>query len=832
MLTNSVPKLLQEATIGARLPIKISAAGMKANMIVETRRFVMKLYLAIIYLTIMLDTKLYAAEICDLQCANDAMPYALASSAIYGNNNTNNFNLIKIEDFGAGCSFWQNITPFKSCILSGFKSGLYSNDSGYAILAFQGTEKISVADWETNYKAATGILPKQYQQANDLTSYYKKIYGDKLILTGHSLGGGLAVYAALKNNLKAYAFNPAPIDAGLINEPKSEKIKIYRLRNSKVSEILTYLDWANLLSTKYDIDFRTPSEYGTLITVQAFDIPGDPVKVSSFDPINLHQMVNMVTALSMINDDNKEYGYKYKLEYRTSQFPATTTPAGTTFYQYATGFTPNGKGIFYIKHEDSSQVDSFDFSFDSSGDKEFIYQPPANKPYGTYLWWVKDISTGYSTENDPVFYTIIQPNNPAYVLGYEGGETIDNTPPAPECLPDFVSKRAWITKSENGADKYVFEPGDKAWINVKVKNEGCANSPQDIDVWYLLSKGEKEDNHHDWVKVGTDTIRDYELAVGQDKWEKEEFTVPTEPGKYNIVVCADRVALYDNGDGAVREEHKSNDCSTEAVFTVLPKNNAPVGYFDSADCSSFSGWAKDPDTSSSVFIRFYKDGTVDTGTYIGSTFADNYRGDLPYTDKEHGFSFTLPDSLNDGAPHQIYAYAIDDAGGTNPLLTNSPKTVRCGLAPDQAAAVMSVINEILMEDVDSDGDSILDSKDNCPSVSNADQKNTDGDSSGDACDSDDDNDGVPDISDAFPLNPNEWADTDGDGIGNNADPDDDNDGVADEQDAFPLDPSESKDADGDSIGDNADPDDDNDGIPDALENQGNTFLPAIKFLLR
>lgn len=271
--------------------------------------------------------------------------------------------------------------------------------------------------------------------------------------------------------------------------------------------------------------------------------------------------------------------------------------------------------------------------------------------------------------------------------------------------------------------------------------------------------------------------------------------------------------------------------SQGAVIGIRPPL-PPVGSFDSADCSSLSGWAKDPDTTAPISVHFYKDGPAGTGTYLGNATADIYRGDLPYTDKDHGFSLSLPDSLNDGAAHQIYAYAIDDAGGINPLLTNSPKTVQCGLTSDQLAAVMSVINEILMEDVDSDGDGILDSKDNCPSVSNADQKNTDGDSSGDACDSDDDNDGVPDISDAFPLNPNEWADTDGDGIGNNADPDDDNDGVADEQDAFPLDPSESKDADGDGIGDNADPDDDNDGIPDELENLGKALPAIIKMLLK
>ena len=34
-------------------------------------------------------------------------------------------------------------------------------------------------------------------------------------------------------------------------------------------------------------------------------------------------------------------------------------------------------------------------------------------------------------------------------------------------------------------------------------------------------------------------------------------------------------------------------------------------------------------------------------------------------------------------------------------------------------------------------------RDNCPNISNADQKNTDGDTQGDACDPDDDNDTKP-----------------------------------------------------------------------------------------
>ncbi|MFN8392876.1 MAG: thrombospondin type 3 repeat-containing protein [Bdellovibrionota bacterium] len=76
---------------------------------------------------------------------------------------------------------------------------------------------------------------------------------------------------------------------------------------------------------------------------------------------------------------------------------------------------------------------------------------------------------------------------------------------------------------------------------------------------------------------------------------------------------------------------------------------------------------------------------------------------------------------------------------------------------------------------DSDGDGIPDSSDNCPSVSNANQLNTDGDSQGDVCDNDDDNDGIADGSDCAPLDAAKWrtvaySDPDGDGVRNSTSP--------------------------------------------------------------
>jgi hypothetical protein len=75
---------------------------------------------------------------------------------------------------------------------------------------------------------------------------------------------------------------------------------------------------------------------------------------------------------------------------------------------------------------------------------------------------------------------------------------------------------------------------------------------------------------------------------------------------------------------------------------------------------------------------------------------------------------------------------------------------------------------------DADGDGVPDAQDNCPNDANPLQENNDGDSEGDVCDNDDDNDGLTDVeemnfdgnpaynplTDTDPFN----ADTDGDGL--------------------------------------------------------------------
>lgn len=152
-------------------------------------------------------------------------------------------------------------------------------------------------------------------------------------------------------------------------------------------------------------------------------------------------------------------------------------------------------------------------------------------------------------------------------------------------------------------------------------------------------------------------------------------------------------------------------------------------------------------------------------------------------------------------------------------------------------------------DTDDDNDGVQDSTDNCPFVPNADQRDLDGDGFGDVCDADLDSDGVinrtldllgnqvaaPGVSAGFigdncpnVYNPDQ-KDTDGDLIGDACDSDYDNDGVSNAMDNCPLIANTNQtDSDGDGVGDACDNcpgraninqlDSDGDGRGDACDN--------------
>ncbi|MEP7191484.1 MAG: hypothetical protein ABI903_01315, partial [Actinomycetota bacterium] len=102
---------------------------------------------------------------------------------------------------------------------------------------------------------------------------------------------------------------------------------------------------------------------------------------------------------------------------------------------------------------------------------------------------------------------------------------------------------------------------------------------------------------------------------------------------------------------------------------------APIGSLDSATGSppgmvTVSGWALDPDTTSSIRVHVYVDGRA-----TASLSADGSRPDVGRIYRrgsDHGFSGSMTAAIG---PHEVCVYAIDSAGRGNPLIGCKSVTV-------------------------------------------------------------------------------------------------------------------------------------------------------------
>jgi uncharacterized protein YukE len=92
----------------------------------------------------------------------------------------------------------------------GFDAAVYRNDSGQYVLAFAGTS--SLTDWGANLQQGVGALSGQHLQAIALAQGLAGAVGsENMVITGHSLGGGLASTASVATDIPAVTFNAAGV---------------------------------------------------------------------------------------------------------------------------------------------------------------------------------------------------------------------------------------------------------------------------------------------------------------------------------------------------------------------------------------------------------------------------------------------------------------------------------------------------------------------------------------------------------------------------------------------------------------------------------------------
>jgi len=173
-----------------------------------------------------------------------------------------------------------------------------------------------------------------------------------------------------------------------------------------------------------------------------------------------------------------------------------------------------------------------------------------------------------------------------------------------------------------------------------------------------------------------------------------------------------------------------------------------------------------------------------TDTEFSETFTANPAEGYQFVKWANGDGFGCPDSISPICELSFASEALPVGTGAAIVASSS------------SGYIMPIFEELGTDTgpVDSDGDGVANTVDNCPSTQNASQTNIDDDLRGDACD-------------PFPNDPNEWSDGDADGIGDNSDEcgsselnelvndvgcpdvvdglDSDGDGVADVDDSFP-----------------------------------------------
>ena len=144
--------------------------------------------------------------------AIEGAPYALMANNAYSAAHSANFAL------PAG---WQIVAQFTQRSPSGLQYRVFAKaDSDAAsssatndappfneiVLALRGTDEL--ADWWHG-----NITGDQYQQSLALIDELRAKYpNSKLTVTGHSLGGGIALYLSMmRTQISAYVFNPSPV---------------------------------------------------------------------------------------------------------------------------------------------------------------------------------------------------------------------------------------------------------------------------------------------------------------------------------------------------------------------------------------------------------------------------------------------------------------------------------------------------------------------------------------------------------------------------------------------------------------------------------------------
>ena len=216
---------------------------------------------------------------------------------------------------------------------SGFYAVIYGDDQGHRVLAYSGTDEAK--DWTTNFGQGLGFETAQYNQAIALARQAKVAYGEDVVITGHSLGGGLAAAASIAADIPAVTFNAAGV-----HDRTLERIGL--------DADAVKAEAGNGLVRRYavDHDILTGLQERTPILNHLMpDAVGHKIELPDPDPQSFWQKLNPVKSVkhgidmhmidAVITAQERVYGKDYDraTTFATPSLADPTHPAGALYRQ-------------------------------------------------------------------------------------------------------------------------------------------------------------------------------------------------------------------------------------------------------------------------------------------------------------------------------------------------------------------------------------------------------------------------------------------------------------------------------------------------------------------